>query len=427
MRKKILGWKIVKFLSNLSFSIGLLLTISLLSIIGTVIEQNQTLDYYQIKYPTNVPHLWFVNWEIIKYYKLDQLYTSWFFLVLILIFSMSLIVCTFSTQLPSLKDARRWKIRKTSSKNVIWRSNRYSYKTSSIIIHELNKIQYYVFYQNAAIYSYKGLYGRLAPIFVHISILLLLLGSIISLFSSFYIQEMVPEGELFNLQNVTSAGLFSRIPDHITGTVDKFSIEYYPNESIKQFYSSISLQNHQNKRVYQALIQVNKPFKFEGLTIYQTDWHVNGLRIQIDNNRIIQIPVLKITNNNNIYWITSLKYARQKQISFIFSDITGKLNCYNNNGQLLANLKMNKSYIIDHIPFRIDSILTSTGLQIKTDYGVSLIYCSFALLMITTVMSYISFSQIWIIQNEDSIEISGNTNRGLIKFEEDLWTIKKYI
>nr|YP_009312793.1 Cytochrome c biogenesis protein ccs1 [Helminthora furcellata]SCW21047.1 Cytochrome c biogenesis protein ccs1 [Helminthora furcellata]SCW23907.1 Cytochrome c biogenesis protein ccs1 [Helminthora furcellata] len=427
MRYKILRWKIIKILGNLNVSITLLLIIALTSIAGTIIEQNKNIEYYQTKYPINNNNLLHLNWESIIKYKLNDLYTSWPFLFLLFIFSLSLIICTFSTQLPSLKHARRWKMKKNlNTKNILYNQITFKDNTFCIPIYALTKKQYYTFYQQDTMYSYKGLYGRIAPIAVHFSIILLLCGSIGSLFSSFYIQAMVPVGETFSLHNITNSGLLSKIPEHINGKVNDFQIEYYQNLSVKQFRSNIELYDNQKNIKVNKTIAVNEPLKFENLTIYQTDWKVNGLRIQLDSNKTIQIPVTEVPNNKS-YWFTSIIYQDNKRLSFIISGLQDEIRCYDNEGQLIQSLRLAENYTIDSIPIQILSILTSTGLQIKADQGVELIYTSFGLMMISIAVSYLSFSQLWIGKNCNIIDLGGKTNRAQLNFEEDISYVQKYL
>lgn len=62
-------------------------------------------------------------------------------------------------------------------------------------------------------------------------------------------------------------------------------------------------------------------------------------------------------------------------------------------------------------------IISSTGLQIKTDPGIPLIYTGFGLLMLSTLISYITYSQIWVVQDQNNIFIGGNTTRATFAFE----------
>ena len=154
-------WKNLKRLNNLTFAIILLLMIATLSIVGTIIEQDNTLEYYQTKYPVNTDQLFDFNWRIIRQLHLDQLYTNYIFLSLICLFGLSLIICTLSTQLPSLKNARRWKFKKNFSPSRQLHNQSYNqFHNSSSIIYYLNRIDYYIFYQNTYVYAYKGLHGR---------------------------------------------------------------------------------------------------------------------------------------------------------------------------------------------------------------------------------------------------------------------------
>ena len=45
--------------------------------------------------------------------------------------------------------------------------------------------------------AHKGLSGRIGPIVVHASMLLILLGAILGSMTGFFAQEMVPSGQTF--------------------------------------------------------------------------------------------------------------------------------------------------------------------------------------------------------------------------------------
>jgi cytochrome c biogenesis protein ResB len=56
-------------------------------------------------------------------------------------------------------------------------------------------------------------------------------------------------------------------------------------------------------------------------------------------------------------------------------------------------------------PITLLEIISSTGLQIKTDPGIPVIYLGFFLLMLSTLISYITYSQIWIIQKKKLLSV----------------------
>ena len=73
-------------------------------------------------------------------------------------------------------------------------------------LHESN---FHLFRQGKKNYAYSGLLGRVGPIIVHISIMMLLIGSTLGSFSGYTAQQIVPRGEIFHLQNIYQ--LFSEI------------------------------------------------------------------------------------------------------------------------------------------------------------------------------------------------------------------------
>ena len=81
-----------------------------------------------------------------------------------------------------------------------------------------------------------------------------------------------------------------------------------------------------------------------------------------------------------------------------------------------VNLELNENFRLENSLILID-ILSSTGLQIKADPGITLIYLGFLFLMISTLISYITYSQIWIVKDKQKIFIGGNTTRAAFEFE----------
>jgi len=53
---------------------------------------------------------------------------------------------------------------------------------------------------------------------------------------------------------------------------------------------------------------------------------------------------------------------------------------------------------VNGVTLKIVEVVGSTGLQIKADPGIPIVYTGFALLMLGVVMSYVSHSQIWALQ-----------------------------
>ena len=420
--------KIFRFFADLRFSIFTLLLISGCSIIGTVIEQDQSIETYKINYPLTNPVFGFLSWDRILYFGLDHVYQTWWFLFLIFLFGCSLVLCSFLQQLPSLKIARRCQFFRTNS--AFYKLNNYTIITTpsfSKILAGIKRENYSIFQQKNIVYSYKGLIGRIAPIIVHFSMILVLVGTIISSLFGFKAQEIVPKTENFHIQNILSNGRLTTIPQN-SARVNDFWITYTKNKTVSQFYSDISILNTNGNEIKRKTISVNYPFVHKGVYYYQTDWNLLGLRFKTNTNQIIEYPLVNVFPNQEKIWLTwiSNNQFTQNGIILLIDNLEGYASIYSDDGQFLGNIEINEKLNFNQ-NITLLEILSSTGLQIKIDPGIPLIYLGFFFLMISTLMSYITYSQVWVFQKDQKLFIGGNTNRALFDFEREfLKLVKNY-
>ena len=416
-----------RLFANLKFSIFILLLISLCSVIGTVIEQDQSIEIYKTNYPLTNPLFGFLSWDLILKLGLDHVYKTWWFLFLIFLFGCSLVLCSFLQQLPALKIARRCQFFRTT--NSFYKLNNLTILANfsfSKILSTVRTQQYSIFQQKNMVYCYKGLIGRIGPIIVHFSMILILIGTIVGSLFGFKAQEIIPKTEQFHVQNILSNGTLSVIPRD-SARVNDFWITYTKNKTISQFYSDISILNPEGNEIKRKTISVNYPFINHGVYYYQTDWSLIALRFKNLQNQIIEYPLINSFPNQEKIWLTWVSNTQSLQdgLLLLIDNLEGYCSIYNAAGQFLGNLEINEELNINQ-PMLLSEIISSTGLQVKTDPGIPLIYLGFFFLMISTLLSYITYSQVWIIQKNQQLFIGGTTNRALFDFElEFLKFIKK--
>jgi len=418
--------KIFRLVADLRFSIFILLLISFFSIAGTIIEQDQSIESYKINYPLTNPVFGFLTWDRILKFGLDHAYKTWWFFTLIFLFGLSLISCTFLQQLPSLKIARRCQFfRKPGQFYRLKVSTTLKNFSFNKILLRIKDKQYSIFQQKNIIYCYKGLVGRLAPILVHFSMILILLGTIIGSLFGFKAQEIVPKTENFHIQNVLNNGQLTIIPKTST-RINDFWITYTKTRTISQFYSDISILDNKGNETNRKTISVNYPLIHENIYYYQTDWNLIGLRFQTPTNEIIEYPLLNILNNQNKIWLTwiSNNKSLNEGIIALIDNLEGYCSIYNESGTFLGNVELNETVNFQQ-PLTLLEIISATGLQIKTDPGIPVIYVGFFFLMLSTLLSYITYSQIWIIQKNQKLFIGGTTNRALFQFELEFFKFIK--
>ena len=418
--------KLFRLVADLRFAIFILLLISFFSIIGTIIEQDQTIETYKINYPLTNPVFGILTWDRILQFGLDHVYKTWWFFALIFFFGFSLISCTFLQQLPSLKIARRCQFFRQTSQfyklKIFTILNNFSFNK---ILTRIKRNQYSIFQQKNIVYCYKGLIGRIAPILVHFSMILVLFGTIVGSLFGFKAQEMVPKTENFHIQNVLTNGQLTIIPK-TSARINDFWITYTRNKTVSQFYSDISVLNNEGNETDRKTISVNDPLIHNNVYYYQTDWNLIGLRFQTTNNEIIEYPLLNILNDQNKVWLTwiSNNKSLNEGIIALLDNLEGYCSIYSETGTFLGNIELNETVNFKQ-PFTLLEIISATGLQIKTDPGIPIIYTGFFFLMLSSLISYTTYSQIWIIQKNQKLFIGGTTNRAFFEFELEFFKILK--
>lgn len=74
---------------------------------ATVIDQGEAPDYYFKKYPEENPVFGVFTWRLILTLGFDHMFTSPVFLGMLVLLAASLMACTYTTQIPMVKVARR--------------------------------------------------------------------------------------------------------------------------------------------------------------------------------------------------------------------------------------------------------------------------------------------------------------------------------
>ncbi|PHJ64297.1 cytochrome C biogenesis protein CcsB [Nostoc linckia z18] len=439
--KKISWWAVVgryfrreflPVLTDLRLAIALLLLIAIFSATGTVIEQGQSPAFYQANYPEHPALFGFLSWKVIQVVGLDHVYRTWWFLALLILFGTSLTACSFTRQLPALKAAQRWKYYEEPREfKKLALSAELDTGSLNFLNQILQKRRYKIFSETEkenVLYARKGIVGRIGPIIVHIGIVTILLGGIWGAMTGFLAQEMVASGDTFEVKNIIDAGPLAagQVPKDWSVRVNRFWIDYTPTGGIDQFYSDLSVLNNQGQEVDHKKIFVNQPLRYHGVTFYQTDWGIAAVRVQFNKSPVFQLPMVKLnTNGQGAIWGTWIptKPDLSQGVSVLAKDLQGMVLIYDATGKLVNTIRAGMSAEVNGVNLKIIEVIGSTGLQIKADPGIPIVYSGFALLMLGVVMSYFSHSQVWALQKGDRLYVGGKTNRAQVAFEQEVLEI----
>ena len=252
-------------LSSIQFGLVALTAITAVAVIGTIIPQGRPLEFYHEQYGT-------VMFTLIKIFRLDTTYTSPLFIGLLGLFGLNLILCT-AKRFPSLIKTTfrpdtapgragisgmpiRFTLEKTSIEEI---RDAFSHAGFS-----LKKVG------DSGLFGEKRWLGYLGSSVVHLSILILLTGGMVSLASGKRASLVLEKGE-----KKTAAALSdgSSLPLGFTVQLDSFTVAFYDKypSRPKSYTSSVTVTPARGAP-FKKDIRVNHPLMLQGLTIYQSSY-----------------------------------------------------------------------------------------------------------------------------------------------------------
>ncbi|XP_010521082.1 PREDICTED: cytochrome c biogenesis protein CCS1, chloroplastic isoform X1 [Tarenaya hassleriana] len=423
--------RVLSVLSNLPLAITEMFSIAALMALGTVIEQGETPDFYFEKYPEDSPVLGFFTWRWVLSLGLDHMYSSPIFLGMLVLLAASLMACTYTTQIPLVKVARRWSFMKSDE---AVKKQDFSDSLPRASIQDLGVILmgsgYEVFMKGPSLYAFRGLAGRFAPIGVHLAMILIMVGGTLSATGSFRGSVTVPQGLNFVMGDVLGPTGFLSNPTEAFNTevhINRFSMDYYESGEVSQFHTDLSLRDLNGKEVMRKTISVNDPLRYGGITIYQTDWSFSALQVSKDGEGPFNLPMapIKINGDKKLFGtflpVGETDSSNVKGISMLARDLQS-IVLYDTEGKFSGVRRPNSKLPIeiDGMKIVIEDAIGSSGLELKTDPGVPFVYAGFGALMLTTCISYLSHSQIWALQNGTTVTVGGRTNRAKAEFPDEM-------
>ena len=138
----------------------------------------------------------------------------------------------------------------------------------------------------------------------------------------------------------------------------------------------------------------------------------------------MQIPIDSIPDLGDQVWGTLIPIQPdgKEQVLLTVESELGPVAIYDNDGTRLTNLSINKEAKLKNKSIKIINIIPSSGLLIKRDPGVPIVYTSFAIIIIGGLLSIISTKKIWVLYEKEKslIYIGGLSNRNLSGLSNEL-------
>jgi len=263
------------YFSSVKLAIFLLIIITLASILGTFIPQNRSLDEYVARYG---------QWgNLFNRLQITKLYQSSWFIALLCLFALNIIVCTLTRLTPKLRKAFRPKVEAEAKEiNVLKIKEKFKKNigldtAKKELKNELRSRHYRLKEvergNKTFILARKRIMGIFGADVVHIGILIILAGGIISGAGGIRKNLTFSEGKVLD---IIEAGFKVRL--------DKFETEYYPNGSVRDWKSTLTVIEDE-KPMLSKVIEVNHPLTYKGFVFYQSsygwDWTNTSIGIWV--------------------------------------------------------------------------------------------------------------------------------------------------
>ena len=420
--------KLYDFFASIKLAVVLLFLLAVTSIIGTVIEQQASPDVYDKYGPF---------WKsVILKLDLYDVYHSWWYILLIVLFAINLIVCSIK-RLPYIYKLVQFPKKELTpdrekSLPLLFKITLDASKLKEIkerVVNLLKKYGYKVEVKeegrNIYIFADKKPWARYGVYIVHTGILIILIGALISaLFGYRGYMNLAPQTNS-NLVTLFYSDKIIELPFYVK--CNDFHIEFYPNGMPKAYVADISIIKD-GKVVAHQKVKVNEPLEYDGIYFYQASYGQGAFLFKLNQNgKIKEIPValqqaFKVLNT---YYIP-LGWDSQGRI-FVQYIVHG----------------LKKGFLmIQGIPYQVgpNTTLTCegifpdvmwTGLQVSKDPGANIVWLGSAIMIIGLIIAFfIAHHRAWVrLEKEKEREnrilfvIGGITNKEKEKLEKELSNI----
>jgi len=356
--------KLILNISSLKFAISLLIFIAFTSGIGTFIPQGMEKKDYLESYKNN-PIFGFIDGDKILLLEFDHIYTSTWFLLSLFLLCISLASSSVRKQIPTLKASLRWldydSIEKFNNLQLVCKWNKTGGKETITNANEILKNQgWEILKKENRLLARKGVFGRAGPILVHTGLIILLIGAAYGNFTRNSLEEYLIPNESLDLINDVSKEKFSL-------KLKNFNIQREDDGLPKQFTSNLEIYSNESNEKIKKQTEVNHPLRYKGLTIYQADWAISKIILEIDkiNYQFNLKPVPEIGNQ---IWGVLVELGKNTKKNYLFTidNESGPLKIFDVIDFSEKNLYLNEKAIkVNSTDIKLIKIIQSSGLIIK--------------------------------------------------------------
>jgi len=419
--------RLVALISDLRLAIVLLLVIAIASGVGTAIPQRETAEFYHRLYDPQ-PWLGLLPGEGVLALQLDHIYSSGWFLGLLAWLALALLLCSWRRQWPALRASLRWiDYRKPRQLSKLSLAESLATDQPAASLEKLGQLLegkgWQIRRQGDRLAARKGLLGKVGPLLVHAGMVVLMLGAAWGAVAGQRAEQYLAPGRSLELMD-------SRGSSKLTLALDNFSIQRDPSGRPEQFTSQLRIlegDGSGGSLLKQAEISVNHPLRFQGVTLYQADWALAAISLQLGRSPLLQLPLQSFPQLGEQVWglVLPTRPDGSEPVLLSLGSEQGPVEVYGADGSPLGQISPGGEALeVKGLPIRVASVLPASGILLKRDPGVPLVYAGFAIALAGGGLSLVATRQLWAIAEEEpgpgQLHVAGLCNRNLTGFAAEL-------
>ncbi|MGZ4159980.1 MAG: cytochrome c biogenesis protein ResB, partial [Neobacillus sp.] len=464
--------KIWNFFSSVKVGVWLIIVTLIASAVGTILPQEMYIpptvaadEYYQQQY----------GWVGKLYYQLgfENLYSSWWYMLLIAMIGVSLVICSLDRVVPLYKALKAQNVTRHEGflrrQRLFGKSRSVNENDLATIKEHLKARRYHVREENGDLLAEKGRFSRWGPYVNHVGLIIFLLGCLLRSIPGMYVDKTMwlREGETAVIPGTNEQYYLKN---------DKFILQLYDKNKDKTFESALSkvnqvAKNYQSnvvlyKQIGRGLpgekpdlkkekdfkIRVNQPLTFDGYSVFQVDYkldELNAMTFSLTNKKSGQSygdlkinlydPKTKYELGNG-YSVEILSYFPDFEFSKS-GEPTTKSRIPNNPAFVFRMFSPDKpkgetSFVaikqtiepfgnnVYKMSFRGIETKNVSGLTIRKDSTLWAIFLGGIIFMIGVIQgAYWNHRRIWIQNKNGEVWVAGHTNKNWYGLKREIETV----